>query len=176
MQKINKFLFVVLMAFSPLSSFSEELAGNIESVDSDMVNTEDDSFDQEEFLDYISENIEFEKMKNKLQNQLELEKIKNAISKLKSDSKGEEFDININDSASFPEKNIDYQLTSTVNSESKKVVPKLILASDVGGVNAFGVSVDGKVKFVKLNSEFKDSFGNKYRVKKQKNKYIVSGE
>ena len=174
MQKINKILFVMLVIFSPSSSFSEGLTENIESIDSDMVNVEDDSFDQEEFLDYISENIEFEKKKNKLQNQLELEKIKNAISKLKSDSKGAESDVD--DSTSFSENNIDYQSTTTISGESKKVIPKLILASDVGGVNAFGVSVDGKVKFVKLNSEFKDGFGNKYRVKKQNDKYIVSGK
>ena len=176
MQKINKILFVMLVIFSPSSSFSEGLTKNIESIDIDTVNVEDDSFDQEEFLDYISENIEFEKKKNKLQNQLELEKIKNAISKLKSDSdsKGTEYDVD--DSTSFSENNIDYQSTTTISGESKKGIPKLILASDVGGVNAFGVSVDGKVKFVKLNSEFKDGFGNKYRVKKQNDKYIVSGK
>lgn len=173
MQKINKSLFAMFLIFLSSNSFSEV---QVENVDDIVVNVEDDSFEQEDLLDYISENVEFEKKKNKLKNQLELEKLKSEILKLKSDSNGVISDSGIDDSLSYTENTITYQSSSVIDGESKRIPPKLILVSDVGGVSAFGVSVDGKIKFVKLNSEFKDISGNKYQVKKQNDKYIVSGK
>lgn len=172
MQKITKIFFLTLIISNSTLSTSEELS-NAELEEIYTANEDSQiALDQEQLLSYLDDSMEFETQKLKLKNQLEIEKLKSEIAKLKEESK---------DSAPrYDNENIDsYDNNSYENEKSatnKITTPTLLLSSDVGGITTFGVSVNGKITFVRLNKEFKDNSGKKYYVRIQNGKYVILGK
>lgn len=176
MQKITKTLFLTLMIFNSTLTASEELSNaeleEIYTANEDNSEGNQVSLDQEQLLTYLEDSMEFETQKLKLKNQLEIEKLKSEIAKLKDENKSSD--------SRFESESIDYYDNNSYESEKnipqKETKPTLLLSSDVGGITTFGVSVNDKLTFVRLNKEFKDNSGKKYYVRSQNGKYVILGK
>lgn len=165
MQKINKSilsLLATLILFSANACAEDE----IQSDTKETKYTEEQSVDQDLLSEFLQKTVEYETEKRDLSNQLELEKIRFELAKVKAEIRNTSG--NSNDDYLY-----DYNETQEPIKTIRIEKPKIILFSQIGGLNKFGIYSGGKTTFVSSNERFTDSSGKSYIVKKSGNRYIL---